>query len=126
MALLDVTDVLFDPMLTDSFDVERRIETVDINGRSTVAVTTLTGKIGVVTMANASELERLPEEQRMRRAISIVSAFNLRGVVAGYQPDVIVWRGDRFVVAAIDNYPQFGSGFVQVICSSLDLVDAAL
>lgn len=125
MALLDVTDVLFDPDLTDTFTVERRVETVGSNGRSTTSVTAFSG-LGVVTSAGPNDLARLDDSQRMGRVISIVTAANLRGAVNGYQPDVIQWRGNRFVIATIDNYPQFGSGFTQAICVGMDLVDAAL
>jgi len=125
MALLDVTDVLFDPDFTDAFNIKRRTETVGTDGRVLVGTTT-TASRGVVTMAGPNDLARLDDAQRMWRVISVVTAANLRGAVNGYQPDVIQWRGDDFIVASIDNYPQFGRGFTQAICVGMDLVDAAL
>jgi galactose-6-phosphate isomerase len=126
MALLNVTlQGLYDPMFLDNFSVQRRKETVGLNGRSVTSTMTFQNEQGVVTMASGKELERLPNDQVFDRVISVVTAFALQGEVQKRQPDVIIWRGDKYIVKAIDLYPQFGPGFVQAICASMDLVDQA-
>ena len=125
MALLDVTiDALYDPMLFDSFKVQRRTDTVGNNGRTTQTTSTFSVQ-GVVTSTSPNDLERLEGYQVTQRAISVVTKFKLQGEVTGMQPDVVIWRGDRYVVKHIDYYPQFGQGFYQADCVSMDKTDAS-
>lgn len=126
MALLDVTQILTDPDMVDSFTVKRRAETINSYGRTVIGEQIFTPVIGVVTAIGPSSLDRHEDYQSMTRSISVVTKFRLRGEVTGYQPDVIVWRGDNFVVKQIDPYPQFGPGFVQVECTSMDKTDLPL
>jgi len=125
MAYLDLSDAVCAPDLTDRFVVQRRLETVGVNGRSSVTPATYVGVLGVVTAASANDLERLPEEDRMGRNLSIVTRFRLQGPTVGFKPDVVIWRGDSYLVKSLDPYPQFGSGFYQAIVGSLDAVDQA-
>lgn len=125
MATLDVSDVLLSPEFTDNYLIQRNVETVDTHGRSTVAVTT-TNSFGVVTMASGADLKRHPEFQELDRVLSIVTKTRLQSAVNGSQPDIIIWRGDNYVVKYVDLYPQFGQGFYQVIAASIDLMDAAI
>ena len=123
MALLDVSlDTMFDPNFLDGFVVNRRQEVVGNNGRSSLTITPYNAQ-GVVTSSSPNEMEKLDGYQIGNRGISIVTNFQLQGEVTGYQPDVIVWRGDNYVVKHIDYYPQFGSGFYQVECLSIDKTD---
>lgn len=120
---LDVTSVLLDPEFTDSFTVLRRQEIIDAHGRSTLNIVTFPAVIGVVTSSNPNDLDRPEEYEAFTRTISVVTKFRARGEVTGYQPDIIVWRGDNFVVKHIDLYPQFGAGFYQLDCESMDRTD---
>lgn len=127
MAFLDISDVLLDPSFTDTFQVQRRLETVDINGRSTTRTST-SNTFGVVTAASPNDLSRLPDADVYHRVLSVVTQFKLRGETAdgsgsNWKPDLIVWRGDNYIVKEVDLYPQFGAGFVQAVCASEDLVD---
>lgn len=128
MATLDVSSVLLDPDIASRFAVKRRIETVSNVGRSQSAVTTIPGVVGVVCAASPNDLDRLPEEDRMGRHITVVTKFRLYGPskdAAGtrYKPDIVSWQGDDFVVKDLAPYPQYGSGFVQAICGSVDMID---
>ena len=127
MAFLDCSDVLLDPDFTDNFTVNRREESVDANGRSQVQ-SFAKQTFGVVTSAGPNDLARLEDADTYKRVITIVTKFRLRGETAdvagtNWKPDLIVWRGDSFIVKEVDLYPQFGAGFVQAICASEDLVD---
>ena len=125
MALLDVTPLLLDPDMTDIFTVLRRTEVVGVNGRSTVVPQTFPRVHGVVTAIGPSDLDRKDDYQQMARSISIVTKFRLQGEVTGAQPDIVVWRGDNYLVRSLEPYPQFGPGFVQVECTSMDRTDVA-
>lgn len=126
MAFLDVTSILLDPDLTDIFTVRRRQEIVDNHGRSTIQETLFAGQIGVITSSNPNDLERPEEYEAFTRSISVVCRFRLRGETVGYQPDVVVWHGNNYVVKHIDLYPQFGAGFIQADCESMDRQDNAV
>ena len=124
-AFLDVTEALLDPYLTESFSVVRREEAVTEQGRESTINTIFSNVIGVVTIADPNDLDRPSEYGVFTRTISVISKFRLRGEVAGYLPDVVLWRGDHFVVKHIDLYPQFGVGFYQTVCTSMDRVDVS-
>jgi hypothetical protein len=124
MPLLDVTDVLFDPDLADTFTVQRRTNAVDAHGRPNPAVTTFSNTIGVVDSASPNDLERLDDNQRMGRHLMVITAFALRGPSVDSLPDQVVWAGDTYVVKHVDPYTRYGSGFVQAIIGSIDAQDA--
>jgi len=126
MPTLDVSDALNSPEFNDRFNVVRRQEIVDTHGRSTLTETTYPNVIGVVTSGSPNDLDRPSDYESFTRSISVVTKFKLRGEVAGYQPDVIIWHGSQFVVKAIDLYPQFGPGFYQVECESMERTDTAI
>jgi len=123
MSGMDFSDILVDPLLSDRFSVIRRKEVIDVHGRSTIVATTFPNVVGVVTPISPSDLDRQTDYQKMSRSISVVCSFFLQGEVEGYQPDLVVWRGDQYVVKSIDPYPQFGKGFMQAECTSQDRVD---
>lgn len=125
MAFLDVSiDTLLDPTFTDRIVVTRRKDVVGNNGRTTPRTVFTKPAHAIVTMASSAELDRLPKDYQITgREISVVTKFPLQGEVLGKQPDMLTWRGDTYIIKAIDYYPQFGAGFVQAICVSLDLTD---
>lgn len=125
MAQLDVSEALTDPLLGDLFVVRRKVETVNSKGRAVLTPTDLPDIFGVITVAHPTDLERLPEEQRMGRHFSIVTRFQLLGPAPGKQPDTVVWLGGEYLVQDVGPYPQYGQGFVQAIVGSTDMIDAA-
>lgn len=125
MPLLNVTSVLTNPDLMDKFVVNRRTETIGPNGRSAVAEQTFNAS-GIVTAGSPNDLNRGDGFQTQGRSLTVVTKFRLQGEVTGRQPDTVVWRGDTFVVRAVDAYPHFGTGFFQAECTSTDKVDQPL
>jgi hypothetical protein len=123
---VDVSDILVDPDLADSFTVNRRNTSTDVHGRVVNVTQVINNVIGVVNAASGNDLERHPEIQLMGRHLSIVTRFRLTGPAQGVQPDIIQWQGDYYVVQALDPYPQYGVGFVQAIVGSIDSMDVAL
>lgn len=127
MPTLDVTEVLDDPDIADTFTVTRRVQTVSSLGRTVVTPTVVAGVVGVVCAAGPNDLQRLPEDQRMGKVISIVTRYKLRGpALSGsteYQPDLVIWNGSTFIVKWVDDYSRFASGFIQALAGSLQNVD---
>ncbi len=122
----DMSDVLLDPDLTDPFVYYRQAESIDGNGRTVITPSAAINAIGVVTAASSNDLSRLEDYQMATRYMSIVTQAHLQMNAPGYQPDLIVWRGDNYIVKSCEPYPQFGPGFFQAIVASIDLVDAQL
>lgn len=124
--MISVREVLLDPDITDLILVSRRRETVSMStGRSEIVVEKeFPNTQAVVCAASPNDLERLDDSQRMGRNLSIVTTFPLRGPSPGYQPDLISWHGDLFIVKLVDPYPQYGE-FVQAIAGSIDSIDMA-
>jgi hypothetical protein len=52
-----------------------------------------------------------------------VTKFRLQGPSLGFQPDTVIWRGNEFIVRAIDDYSAYGAGFVQALASSVEVLD---
>lgn len=122
MSFLDVSEVLSDPDIADGFVVKRRAQVMGQNGRAGVAVEDLRG-VGVICAASPNDLKRLPDEQHTERHISIITRFRLRATAPDYQPDLVGWQGDFFIVRDVQPYTQYGAGFVQVLAGSIDFQD---
>ena len=122
MAFLNVSSVLLDPDFCDSLVCRRRQQAMSATGRAIMEEMLLPFS-GVVTAISPSDLDRQEDYSIMSRSISVVTKFRAQGETVGYQPDVLVWRGNNFVVKHVDPYPQFGEGFYQIEARSQDKVD---
>jgi galactose-6-phosphate isomerase len=124
MPLLDVTAVLSSPMLMDSFTVTRRQSGVSATGRTTMSSTTTT-QTGVVSSSGENSQDRPKEYATGRKSILVITTYRLRQQSQGVLPDLVGWRGDLYLVQTIEDYTNYGRGFVQAYCTSEDLQDAA-
>lgn len=122
---LDVSDVLLDPEIADSFSVIRRTQVTSVKGRITTADVTTDNVIGVVCMSHPNDLQRLDDNQRMGRHITIITQHRIQGPSPNKQPDYVVWNGDTYIVQTVDPYTRYGAGFVQIVAGSVDSVDQA-
>jgi len=133
---LDVSFVVSDPMVADTFTVTRRIETVGTDGimvPSTSTITTFPGTAvplcGVVTQEEPAELMRNPEAQLAPRVIFVASTFQFRGLAQSadgqttWQPDLINWNGSTYVVKKVLPYSRYGAGTYEVVAESMSQPD---
>ena len=130
MPLINVSLAITSPMLADHFTVLRRTQTVDNFGIASTANQPFPGLSGVVYPSDENELRRLPDLQVQEKALTVITRFALRGAsetsanpAVSFQPDIVVWGGNNFVVRKIEDWSQFGNGFILAICTSIDLVD---
>lgn len=131
MPMLDVSWVVGDPMLADTFDVQRREDVLGSNGRTTpTVVETFYAVAGVVTQQDAGMLMRKEEGQVIPRRIFVASTFAFRGaskdgppLPQGFQPDLIDWNGTTYVVTEVMSYQRFGGGLSEVVAESMTAVD---
>lgn len=123
MPQLDVSWVVTDPMLADGFSITRRQETVGPDGRPSITPTSFPNLVGVVTQSEPSTLQRDDDSQQVPRAISIVTKFAARGAVVGYQPDIVTWNGQDYLVTNCLPYNRFGAGFYEILAASENAMD---
>lgn len=124
MPSLDLSDALLEPTFQDFFTVKRRAETVSSQGFS-VKIPTSFRANGVVTITSGNDLDRGPDEQHQGKSIHIVTRAQLTGVAPGFQPDIIFWHGDNFVVQKVEDYSGYGLGWLQIEATSIDFLDQA-
>ena len=79
-----------------------------------------------MTPAGSNDLKRMPEAARMSGAITIHTTFRLTS--GGLQPDgttadadIVTWQGRKWSVLSIDDWTQFGAGFVRASATMLSL-----
>lgn len=124
MALLDVSEVIADPLFTSPVRLIARSETFDENGQS-VWIESACYCVQAVVTSDMKTLERLPEE--IRRVGTIVVRFLIKDAPAfkAHAHDCVEWRGKRFAINDAADYSQFGQGFIRLICSPEEAFDGA-
>lgn len=112
--LPDVTELLDDPDVGGGqpFQVERTTG-IRANGKKAPDVPVLHKAIGNIQPAQPKELERLPEEDRVKAVIAIRSTFQFQlgadnGGKAYTDPDVVIIGGKRHRVLKIDDWSAYG------------------
>jgi len=109
----DVTELLSDPEVGGGqpFQVERTAG-VRANGKKVPDAPTIHEAIGNIQPAQPKELERLPEEDRVKAIIAIRSTFVFQsGADSGKtytDPDVVIIGGNRYRVLKIDDWSAYG------------------
>jgi len=125
---IDVSDVLCDPMFAEQLTVQRRREVVGSNGRTTVSVKTYK-PYGVALPQQGDAAQRGPDHQNLARVLEVHAQFRLRGPstdgTSEFQPDVVIWNGDPYVVVRIFDSSHYGAGFTHAECISQASLDHA-
>jgi len=121
MPLLDVSEVLDDPMFNEVLTVIRRQQTISDQGRVVLTSTTFT-PIGVVTAGSPEPLLRTEDYQATRNNITVHTKFKLIDATSGlldYQPDTIIWQGSSYLVKKTWDWSKYGAGFTCAECELL-------
>lgn len=121
--MLDVSMVLNDPLLSDTFTVRRNTETVGQNGRVIkVPEAEYPDVRGIVTAMEPSELVISDDSQVVNHAIEVLTTFPLRDARFGYQPDIVIWDGIEYKVLQAIPYQRI-AGHTQAQCASYRATD---
>lgn len=112
--------------LVDIFAVQRRLENVGANGRSALTLVTFNTVAGVVVPDGDNRLKRESDNQTQKQTISVITKFMLQGasldgVPQNYQPDIVIWHGNSYIVDNIEPYSAYGPGFVDAECCVIDM-----
>ena len=129
MSELDVSDLLLDPEIGgNAFQVIRRQQTVNGYGETVLTQTTLDA-VGAVYPTGDNRLQRQADFSTQADTITVVTRFRLRGASKSggdaYQPDIVLWNGNHYVVADINQYTNYGAGFIEAQCTATDFTVTA-
>lgn len=125
---IDVSDIINDPDFADCFTVTSTSRSMATG----VPVDSADGPFdgsGVV-IPGKSNLRRLDDGSRIAAYIDIWTQYSL---TAGWKADdttsqladIVTWKGRRYTVAAVEDYSNYGSGFLKVSADLLDLNPSA-
>jgi hypothetical protein len=118
MALLDVSELLIDPDFTDPLTLIRRSSTVNSFGEQVLVETPVLIN-AVVESGKQDVLLRMPDGTRLTDLITVYYQGVLESERPGGYADVILWRGNRYVVKDVpQQYSNYGAGFTQADCLS--------
>lgn len=118
MPLLDVTEVLDDPLFNEPMIVIRNQEVIGEDGRVTLVKTTFT-PFGVVTAGKPDPLLRTSDYEAAKNTITVNTRFFLIDATTGmtnYQPDIVNWQGRDYLVRKSYDYSKYGAGFIHAEC----------
>ena len=125
MALLDVSEVLNDPLFTSPVTLIARSLSYDENG-SPYWEDDESEQVQAVVTSDLKAIERLSDSLRREGTILVrVLAKNLPINFNGGGYDALVWRGKRFVIKDTADYSQFGQGFLRMVCHPEEVTDGS-
>lgn len=128
MPWISVTPTILNPLVGgEAFQVIRRQEVVNTYGEMTVSTTTLNA-VGSITPTAENSLVREDAFQTQSKTIHVITTFHLQamGIGAGgakFQPDLILWHGDYYLLKTLNDWSSYGAGFVEADCASIDYED---
>jgi hypothetical protein len=125
--MLDMSDIVSDPLFADTFDVIRTTIVTGNNGRATPTETPTHNVVGTVTQGAGDELKREAVGERIEGNITIHTTFPLQAGEQGKTADIVVWPAgsqNRYVVMLTSDYTRLG-GFVAAQCSRTAIVPPA-
>jgi hypothetical protein len=126
MPWLDLTDVLLDPFLASTFDVYRRLQIMQSNGTPSIKTTArYRDVIGIVAPTGSNSLVRQEAFESQADSIQVITPFRIRAASkdaknANWQPDLIGYAGNIYLVRTLNDYSKFGGGFMLAECIAIN------
>lgn len=122
--------VLDSYVAADTFDVVRRRSWTDSSGFQQEYHQRIRGLRGSVTPTGDNALNREDSFQSQNKTLLVITRFLLRAAAetiggVNWQPDLVVWQNDYFLVKSLGDFSKFGGGFVEATCDSYDYVGVA-
>lgn len=129
MPQLDVSDAILDPDFAERINVQRRPYTVNSSGQVVIGTVQNLHPVAVVTQGSPHPLEQKPDDQVGKSSITVHAyKFQLYDVVTGkassYQPDLVVYNGNHYLVVKVYNWSRFGQGFTMAEAELYDMTEA--
>ena len=120
MASIDITELLDDPDFSDTFFLRRQHQNIDSSGLAHNAETSVACD-GVCFPGGGNKLIRTRDGDRVEADMTIVTRTILHDGRGGEPADNVEWMGLRYVVTLVEDYANWGGGFVQARCNLTDL-----
>jgi hypothetical protein len=117
---LDVADVLLDPDFCEQITVIRRVQAVSTSGAAFASNTQNLIITGVVTIGSMLALKRASDYELANNVITVHSQTRLQGPTANGYPDIVVWKGNKYVVKRQSDWSHYGQGFTAAECELQD------
>lgn len=116
--MLDLSEIVSDSDFTQAVTRVQRTESVNSYGETTTSNVSTTIQ-AVVTSPGKPGMQRFEDYQSYADMIQVTTTSRLNGPAVGQQPDLIVWQGQTYVVAVVNDYAAFG--FTRAQCKLTDL-----
>ena len=118
MPLLDVSEVLGDPLFAEAGPVLRRrnVETVGSDGFSVRS--TSEDALPASTVVTQDSTQRLARDPEGRMAPGVIILHTTGHLIAGdgaTDADVVIWQGRSYTVTAVNDWSTWGAGFVTAV-----------
>lgn len=113
MVMPDVSELFLDPEVGggQAFQMERTSGEKS-GGQKVDAAPTIFNAVGSIQPAQPKELERLPEEDRIKAVVAVRSTFKFQmGITDGKaytNADVILSGGNRYRILKLDDWSAYG------------------
>lgn len=125
MALLDVSEVISDPLFTSDVTLIPRVLTYDEDGNPVYTDASDTYEFKAVVTQDSKTLARYPDSLVREGSIVVRYLVNDAPEMVGKGYDRIEWRGKSFVIRDASDYTQFGRGFIRLLCVPEDADDGS-
>lgn len=115
MALVDVTELLYDPDFVDPVSIVHRTPSVNSYGENSLSESTVS-TIGSVQPTTGKDLERIPEAIRFKDIRTFWVHGEIKSDGTATYPDLLVWKGQRYEVVSLKDWTNFGLGWTEGFC----------
>lgn len=126
MPTIDVNEVILGGDIAgEPFVVIRRQEIVGDDGFAQQIESRLTGMVGAIAPVGDNSLVRQDAYTSQNETLQVVTTFMLRGatqngILQSWQPDLVLWQNSYYLVQVVNNYSQYGRGFIHAECMSFN------
>lgn len=117
--MINVARVVTSPMLAQTVQVQRTGKGAWVDGVYTPGESGTLSFKGIVTQASSRDMEQVPEGDRQKGTIRVLSTVPLyiTGEAGSNLSDIVVYRGERYKVQSVTHDGDYG--FYRAICTRL-------
>lgn len=117
--MINVARVVTSPMLAQTVQVQRTGKGAWVDGVYTPGEAETMSFKGIVTQASSRDMEQVPEGDRQKGTIRVLSTVPLyiTGETSSNLSDIVVYRGERYKVQSVTHDGDYG--FYRAICTRL-------
>lgn len=117
--MINVSRVVTSPMLSQTVQVQRTGKGAWVDGVYTPGEAEVLSFKGIVTQASSWDMEQVPEGDRQKGTIRVLSTVPLyiTGETGSNLSDIVVYKSERYKVQSVTHDGDYG--FYRAICTRL-------